>query len=108
MIGLEGKRILVTGGAQGIGWAIARRFAADGARVAVNDLREGPALAETAEVLGRFGGLDVLVNNAGIQVQAASDAMTLDHPTRWPACSPSSRPMTPPTSPARPSSSTAA
>ncbi|GGF01769.1 glucose-1-dehydrogenase [Aliidongia dinghuensis] len=107
MTGLRGKRILVTGGAQGIGRAIAQRFAREGARVAVNDVKEGPVLAETldllapvdagphagvaadvsdeaavdrmmAHVLARFGGLDVLVNNAGIQIQAASDAMTLE------------------------------
>ena len=107
MTGLRGKRILVTGGAQGIGRAIAQRFAADGARVAVNDVKDGPALAETlallapveagehrgfpadiadeaavdrmvADVVARFGGLDVLINNAGIQIEAASDAMTLD------------------------------
>ena len=107
MTGLRGKRILVTGGAQGIGRAVARRFAAEGARVAVNDVKDGPALAETlgllpsveagahggfpadvadeaavermmADAIARFGGLDVLVNNAGIQIEAASDAMTLD------------------------------
>ncbi|HLZ68080.1 MAG TPA: glucose 1-dehydrogenase [Aliidongia sp.] len=107
MTGLEGKRILVTGGAQGIGRAIAVRFAAEGARVAVNDLKDGPEMGETlgllaavpagahggfaadiadeaaverliADVIARFGGIDVLVNNAGIQIQAASDAMTLD------------------------------
>jgi glucose 1-dehydrogenase len=107
MTGLEGKRILVTGGAQGIGRAIARRFAAEGARVAVNDVKPGPMLDETlhllapvaagahagvtadiadeaavermmADVVARFGGLDVLINNAGIQIEAPSDTMTLD------------------------------
>ncbi|MDB5362800.1 MAG: putative oxidoreductase with NAD(P)-binding domain [Rhodospirillales bacterium] len=107
MTGLQGKRILVTGGAQGIGRAIAVRFAAEGARVAVNDVRQGPAMAETlgllapvpagahagfaadisdeaavermmADIIRQFGGLDVLVNNAGIQIEAPSDSMTLD------------------------------
>lgn len=38
--GLEGKRAVVTGGAQGIGAAIARRLAAEGATVAVLDLSD--------------------------------------------------------------------
>ena len=107
MTGLEGKRVLITGGAQGIGRAIAVRFAAEGARVAVNDVKDGPAMAETlgllapvaagphqgfaadisdeaavghmmAAVVQAFGGLEVLINNAGIQIEAASDRMTLD------------------------------
>lgn len=83
------KRILVTGGASGIGLAIARRFAADGARVLACDIDQ-PALdqacgevpgligvhcdvADTAQIDALFatltetlGGLDILVNNVGI------------------------------------------
>jgi len=86
---------VVTGGAQGIGAAIARRLAAEGARVAVLDLdasaagavlpapRIGIACDVTdtaavdrafAEVKAAFGGMDVLVNNAG-RGSAAGDGM---------------------------------
>jgi NAD(P)-dependent dehydrogenase (short-subunit alcohol dehydrogenase family) len=88
---LTGKRVLVTGGATGIGGAIAQTLAAEGAYVAVADLREpsatvaairaagGEALALVADVsrpeqvramvreaIAGMGGLDGLVNNAGI------------------------------------------
>lgn len=76
----EGQAAVVTGGAKGIGRAIARRLAADGARVIVWDLEsaEGfafervdvrdPAMVEAAcaATLAREGRIDVLVNNAGI------------------------------------------
>ena len=87
---LEGKVALITGSARGQGEAEARRFVAEGAKVAITDLRDvlgeqlaselGPdtfyqqldvtreddwdtAVAATVE---RFGKLDILVNNAGI------------------------------------------
>ncbi|MCS5715364.1 SDR family oxidoreductase [Herbiconiux sp. CPCC 205716] len=85
---LVGKRIVVTGGARGIGASIARRAAAEGAEVAVLDrlVDEGTAFADetgcrfspvdltdhagTVEVMDAviadLGGIDVLVNNAGI------------------------------------------
>ena len=90
---LAGRRALVTGGSRGIGAGIVRRLAADGAAVALtyrevegpaNDLQQeivgsgGSARAvqadsadpealraAIAETVGRFGGLEVLVNNAG-------------------------------------------
>jgi NAD(P)-dependent dehydrogenase (short-subunit alcohol dehydrogenase family) len=85
---LEGKVAVITGGASGIGRETAKRFAEEGARVCVGDLADEPGKEEAAEIDGlyihadvtnpddvqgmyreaseRFGGLDVLFNNAGI------------------------------------------
>ncbi len=88
---LENKTAIVTGGARGIGLAIAKRYAAEGAKVVIADVdaAAGEAAASAlgdancsfvladvgdrrdadrlvAEACRRFGGIDVLVNNAGI------------------------------------------
>ena len=85
---LDGRTAIVTGGGSGFGAGIARRLAADGARVAILDLdrdaaetiaREIDGLgiaadvaagasveAAVAQVRAVFGGVDILVNNAGI------------------------------------------
>lgn len=94
MNGLEGKVAIVTGASRGIGAGIARKLAAQGAKVVINYTRNeeaahqvaadiqragGEVLVERADVAdeaqvkqlferteARFGRLDILVNNAGI------------------------------------------
>lgn len=73
----EGRVALVTGGAQGIGRAIALALAADGRRVAVADLQEQRATDVAAEITAGGGhamaiGIDV---TDGAQVQAGLDAV---------------------------------
>ena len=82
MRGLEGKRVVVTGGTSGIGEATVERFRSEGARVAAIADRdvEDPGLlcdvADSASVASAFervdellGGVDVLIANAGISVR---------------------------------------
>ncbi|MEY8015280.1 3-oxoacyl-ACP reductase FabG [Mycobacterium servetii] len=103
---LSGQTAVITGGAQGLGFAIAERFVAEGARVVLGDVNletteaaakqlggedlsmpralavrcdvtkaaEVEALVQTA--VERFGGLDIMVNNAGITRDATMRKMT--------------------------------
>jgi 3-oxoacyl-[acyl-carrier protein] reductase len=102
---LDGQTAVITGGAQGLGFAIAERFVAEGARVVLGDVNleateiaakqlGGPksqdvALAVRCDVtqpadvdtlirtaVERFGGLDIMVNNAGITRDATMRKMT--------------------------------
>lgn len=97
---LAGRRALITGAAQGIGQAIAARFAAEGAELMLADIdmaRLEPVAAALgakavacdvaskaeiealfAAVSAHWGGLDVLVNNAGITHAAQLDDLTED------------------------------
>ncbi len=91
MMRFSGQVALVTGGRSGIGQAIARRLASEGARVFTAQRgRDGEfegieadftdtaaPEAVVAEVIARAGRLDVLVNNAGMMQEAGVEAMSL-------------------------------
>jgi 3-oxoacyl-[acyl-carrier protein] reductase len=101
---LSGKTAVITGGAQGLGFAIAEQFIAEGARVVLGDLNLD-ATAEAVDKLGgadvaravqcnvttyadvdalvdsaieQFGSFDIMVNNAGITRDATLRKMTED------------------------------
>lgn len=101
---LTGQTAVVTGGAQGLGLAIAQRFVDEGARVVLGDLNAeateaaaeklgGPEVARAvrcdvtsaadvealvAAAVDGFGGLDIMVNNAGITRDATMRKMSED------------------------------
>lgn len=107
---LEGKVAVITGSGRGIGKAIAKLFASEGASVMVNDIDEAPALEVVKEIeaaggkasafladvtrleeaqrlmdetVKLFGELDILVNNAGITRDALIHKMTEQ---QWDLC----------------------
>jgi NAD(P)-dependent dehydrogenase (short-subunit alcohol dehydrogenase family) len=70
-----GRRAVVTGGASGIGKAVANRIAAEGGNVAIWDINGGIKIdisnfesveKAVAETIKQIGGIDILVNSAGI------------------------------------------
>ena len=102
---LQDKIAIVTGAASGIGKEIARQFVREGAKVAIADLNleaaqatadeidasgtstfavrmdvtdEAQVDAGVAEVCERFGGVDILVSNAGIQIVAPVDQFAIE------------------------------
>ena len=99
---LKGKRCIVTGGASGIGEATVRRFVAEGAEVLIADINLAGAQALVSELgpavtavkcdarqevdvqqvasaaFERWGNVDVLVNNAGIELSKTYEDTTVD------------------------------
>lgn len=106
MRNLQGKSALVTGAASGIGRAIAHRLAGEGVRLFLVDINEvglhavmqdlrntgaevlgrrcdvaapRDVSATVTEVLSRWGGVDLLVNNAGITYYGKTERMSANH-----------------------------
>src|SRR5215475_1389049 len=102
---LHGAGVVITGGAHGIGAAMARRFAAEGARVVVNDLH-ADACEDVAEEIGGFaivgdaatasgaqrlvdgarealGSIDLFCANAGVGTGGGPDAPESDWDLAW-------------------------
>lgn len=98
---LAGRTVVITGGAQGLGRAIAVRFVAEGARVVIGDVDLAAAetaagelgeralavrcdvtseqeMTELVAAADAFGGIDVMVNNAGVLRDATMRRMSLD------------------------------
>lgn len=103
---LKGKTAIVTGGAQGLGYAMAEAMAQAGANIAIADINlplakqaaeeikqyntnciavycdvtdEDSANKAVGEILDQLGSLDILLNNAGICIHENSEDVTLDN-----------------------------
>jgi len=102
---LAGKRCFITGAASGLGLAMARAFAAEGAKVVMTDRDAAKGATAAAEIAGasfllldvseeaqwiatldeavkQLGGLDVLVNNAGVAMTGTVETTSLEE-FRW-------------------------
>ena len=99
---LTGRRVLVTGGAQGLGEGMARALTAAGARVMLGDLQADRAATVASELgagngsvhldviseeswaaaidatVAQLGGLDVVVNNAGVEITGLLTEISVD------------------------------
>lgn len=104
---VQGKKVFITGGAQGLGACFGRMLADEGARVALTDINQAGA-AETAAAINKthdnaaiaikhdvtnkadwesalattaeaFGGIDVLINNAGIGTAGSIESETYEN-----------------------------
>jgi NAD(P)-dependent dehydrogenase (short-subunit alcohol dehydrogenase family) len=100
LVDVAGKVVLITGGARGIGQVLTQRFHAEGSRVVALDVDStdepapgrdylslrcdvrdhGSVQRAVAQVLDRFGTVDVLVNNAGINVEGLVSDL---EPEQW-------------------------
>jgi NAD(P)-dependent dehydrogenase (short-subunit alcohol dehydrogenase family) len=103
---MGGKRIFITGGASGLGLALAKRYARDGFKVCLGDVNDAGGKAAEAEVrqagasevlylrcdvtketdlqrvadelVQRWGGVDIVVNNAGVAQAGAIDEVPIE------------------------------